>query len=263
MKQLITLLFLAVTTTILAQEIGLPTQLLVKEVKSTDAYIGTDAFGWEYTIADGEFRKAKDSRVLRYKALSLSDIYKVDIQNPLQIVLFYRKFNTVVLLDSQLNETSRISFSELQEPLIAEAAALASQNRLWIYDVTRQQIGLYDLTRNSFKTLTPPFPDPLKHYSSDYNYFYWVDAKNNCFTVNIFGKVSALGHLPAFEQVQLVSANTALLYRDGTIYAYSLADAALRPLVPVDKSFRSFHYAAQILSIFTGDKITQYQVTLP
>lgn len=245
------------------QEIGLPAQLLTKTPTPAASYVGTDTFGWEYTIAENEFRKSKEGRILKYKTLSLGDIYSADIQNPLQIVLFYRKFNAVVLLDNQLNETSRIMFSELAEPIVAEAAALASQNRLWVFDVNRQQIGLYDTAKLVFRAITPPFSDPPKYYQSDYNYFYWVDTANNCYSVNVFGKVKLLGKVPGFSQVQLAPPGHALLYNGDGLYVFSFDSNALKPLMPVDKSFRSFHYAAQILSIFTENEITQYKVTLP
>ena len=263
MKRLFLFLLAVFTLSGYAQEIGLPARLLVKNRTATETYVGTDAFGWEYTIADNEFRKSKEGRILKYKTLSLGDIYKADIQNPLQIVLFYRKFNAVVLLDNQLNETSRILFSDLNEPVVAEAVSLASQNRLWVYDVNRQQIGLYDIAKATFRTITSPFSDPLKYYQSDYNYFYWIDTKNNCYSLNLFGKVQQLGKVPEYTQVQLAPPGNAIIYNNEGLFVFSFTDNTLKPVVPVDKSFRGFHYAAQILSIFTENEITQYKVTLP
>lgn len=225
-------------------------------------YLGSDTFGWEYTIIDNEFRKAKDGKTLKYRNLSFGEIYKADIQNPLQIVLFYRKFNTVVLLDNQLNETTRINFSNISQPLIAEAAGLASQNRLWIYDISTQQLGLYDLGQSSFKTITPPFTDNIKYYQNDYNYFYWIDATNKCFMVNLFGSVVPLGVIPDYDQVQLLSPNEILIKKENTLYLYNLEKQTQRPIDLIEKSFQSFHYAGQILSIFTDSEINTYKITL-
>ena len=62
-----------------AQELTVPVKLLAHAELKTERYIGADAFGGEYTIADNEFRKLKDGTLLKYKNLSLGDIYKVDI----------------------------------------------------------------------------------------------------------------------------------------------------------------------------------------
>lgn len=262
MKQLLLLFLLFSFTVPYAQELDIPVKFLSNAKAGPQRYLGTDAFGWKYTIVENEFRKEKDNKTLKYKSLSLGEIYKVDLQNPLQIILFYRKFNTVVLLDNQLNETSRINFSNVAQPLITEAVGLASQNRLWVYDITTQQLGLYDLAQSNFKTITPPFTDNIKYYQNDYNYFYWIDTSNKCFMANLFGKVGSLGIIPEFDQVQIVSTNEILIKKDNSLYLYNLEKQTRSPIALVEKSFQSFHYTAQILSIFTDSEINTYKITL-
>ncbi len=253
------LLFCAISN---AQEITIPVKFLSSAKTGPEQYIGTDAFGWKYTIADNEFRKEKDSETLKYKSFQLGDIYRVDLQNPLQIVLFYEDFNTAVLLDNQLNETARINFSDLPQPLIAEAVSLASQNRLWVYDITTQQIGLFDPAQNNFKTITPPLSDVIKYYQSDYNYLYWVDVKNNCYRVDLFSKVISLGPVIEYEQIQFVSPSKVLLKKDGLLFLFDISRQSSKQIEIKEKSFKSFHYKEQILSIFTNSDINQYKITI-
>lgn len=262
MKRFLLLFLTLCYASLSAQEASIPVKLLSNASAGPQRYLGTDAFGWKYTIVENEFRKEKDNKIMRYKSVSLGEIYKVDLQNPLQIILFYRKFNTAVLLDNQLNETTRINFSNVPQPLIAEAVGLASQNRLWIYDITTQQLGLYDLVQNSFKTITPPFSDNIKYYQSDYNYFYWVDSTNKCFMVNLFGNVGFLGTFPEYDQIQLLSSNEAIIKKGNALYLYNLETQTQKPIALVEKSFKSFHYTAQILSIFTDSEINTYKIIL-
>lgn len=257
------MLLLLSCTVLPAQELAIPVKFLSNSKAMKQQFLGTDAFGYEYSIADNEFRKQKDGRTLKYRSVSLGEIYRADLQNPLQIVLFYRKFNSIILLDNQLNETSRINFSDLPQPLIAEAAGLASQNRLWVYDITTQQLGLYDLAQGSFKTITPPFTGSIKYYHNDYNYFYWIDSAGKCFMVNIFGNVGALGTVPAYDKVQIVSSNELIIQKDNKLYFYNLEKQTQTPIAVAEKSFQSFHYAAQILTIFTDSEINTYKITLP
>lgn len=263
MKQLLLLLLILSHYMLPAQEIGIPVKFLSNAKGGQQRFLGIDGFGWEYTIADNEFRKQKDGQILKYRNLSLGEIYKADLQNPLQIVLFYRKFNTVVLLDNQLNETSRINFSDIPIPLIAEAAALAAQNRLWVYDISTQQLGLYDLAQGSFKTITPPFTDNIKYYHNDYNYFYWIDSTNKFFMANLFGNVGALGIVPAYDSIQIISANEVILQKDNNLYFYNLEKQMQTPISITEKSIKSFQYTSQILTIFTDSEIKTYKVTLP
>lgn len=261
-KKLLPILLFCFATAF-SQEALLPVRILATPKENPERFVGTDAFGWEYVIADNEFRKQKDGRVLKYKNLSLGDIYKADLQNPLQIVLFYRKFNTVVLLDNQLNATTVINFNALPKPIIAEAVGLASQNRLWVYDVTTQQTGLYDPKTNAFRTLTPPFNDGITWYQSDYNYFYWTDTAGKCFALNLFGAVTALGNVPLFDAAQLLSPNVLLLQKDNVLYQYTLDTQKQTPVAIVEKSFGAFYYKDQILSIFTPIEFIQYKISLP
>jgi len=266
MKKLLIALFLFCNALLTAQELAVPVRLLSNVKATTERFVGADAFGWQYTIAENEFRKHKGDITVKYKNVALGEIARADLQNPLQIVLFYRKFNTVVLLDNQLNETTSINFSALpnnQPELIAEAAGLASQNRLWLYDVTTQQIGLYDTSKGAFRTLTPPFNDGIKYYQSDYNYFYWIDNTGKCFAVNLFGSVTPLGTVPEFNSAQLLDSANILIATAEGLFINNLPGQTSKKVAILEKSFSSFYYKDQILSIFTNDEIIQYKVTLP
>lgn len=263
MKILLALL-LFISFSVKSQELVLPAELLTEFNQSLpERYWGTDAFGWKYTSARNEFRKAKGNVVVEYKAVALSTINSADIFNPLQLVLFYEKFNTAVLLDNQLNETTRINFSELQPPVVAEAVGLSAQNRLWVYDINTQQVGLYDPAPRQFKTLIPPFNETLKYYQSQYNSFYWVDNTNTLYSVNIFGKVNLIDKLPEFESLHIISSKQILLQINNSIYLYNTKTKQKQRIAIAEKSFKSFDYKTQILSIFTDNEIIQYKITLP
>jgi hypothetical protein len=246
-----------------AQETTIPVRFVSNSKEAPGQYIGKDTFEWQYTITNNTLRKQKDNGYVEYKNVSLGDIEKVDILNPLQVLLFYKKFNTVVLLDNQLNEVSRINFSDMQEPVIAEATGVAGQNQIWLFDLNSLQLGLFNPSEKEFKAVTPPFSEQIIFYQSDYNYFYWIDATGRFYASNLFGKVNFLGNVPNFEQAQILSQNTILLKKDNNLYIYDLGKGSSTSIEIVEKSFRSFHYAAQILSIFTDNEINQYKVILP
>ena len=69
-----------------------------------DDFIGFDNIGNYYYIKNNVLFKKTESTILQYQNVSLGKIKKVDIINPLKIVLFYEDFNSVVFLDNLMNE---------------------------------------------------------------------------------------------------------------------------------------------------------------
>lgn len=259
----IPLLFLLLSNLVFSQEnytIAIKTDSLQLH---TDTYLGQDVYGAWYGITENTFFKRLKNKDWQYKNPALGRIAKVDLQNPLQIVLFYESFNTVVILDNQLNETQKIAFGKLTNPVVAAAVGLAFGNRLWVYNTLSQKVGLYDYLKNDYREISTPFGGNVKYYTSDFNYFQWIDEQWDWHRCDIYGKVQTIGKAPAAEQLQLV-ADGGLIYKIAEkLYLLDLNGNAL-PLVDVDKkTYQSFLYKDKILAIFTKQGITNYKITLP
>jgi len=263
MKRCILFFLLFWMSTILAQSQKIVVTRLDSVAFTADVFLGYDKFGWKYSIANNTFNKEKDKLNLQYKNLALGKIAKVDLQNPLKIMLFYENFNTIVLLDNQLNETQKISFSENPIPIVVTAAGMAAQNRLWIFNSLSQQIGLFDYAKNEYKPITVPFTGKLKYYDSDFNYFQWIDDKQFFFACDVYGKVADLGNLPAFDRLRFVDSNWILYSKGQILFAFDRKNNQSTAIPILEKSFKSFTVSDQILSIFTGNGITNYKIILP
>lgn len=263
MKKSFWLFLLIYGSVINAQQQKINPSWISSEALQADYFVGYDNFGWKYFIVNNTFNKQKDSLILQYKNLSLGKIRKVDLQNPLRIVLFYENFNTVVILDNQLNETQKVNFSENPVPIVVAATGMASQNRLWVYNSLSQQIGLFDYLKNDYGAVTVPFTGKLKHYESNFNYFYWIDEKDHRFACDVYGKVFEYGKVPHFDQFQIASENWFLYSKADKLYAYDVRNDKVFSVQIGEKTFKSFHYKDQILAIFTTAGITNYKITLP
>ena len=228
-----------------------------------DSFLGRDGFGAYYFIQNNVLFKKNKDKIWQYKNLSLGKISKVAIQNPLNIVLSYDTFNTIILLDNQLNETQKINLSESSIPILATATGLAFGNRLWIYNNLTQQIGLYDYLKSEFTTITTSFKGNIKHYESDFNYFQWIDDNQNWYRCTIYGKIVNLGKVPEFDLIQIISNSEVIYKKNNTLYYFTL-NGNKTTLIDFDKkSFESFYYEDQILSIFTIEGITNYKIKIP
>ena len=199
----------------------------------------------------------------QYKNVSLGKPTKIDIQNPLKIMLFYENFNTVVILDNQLNETQKINFCEKEVPIVVTATGIASQNRLWIYNGLTQQIGLFDYLKNTFQSITPSFQGNIKYYESDFNTFQWIDGDLNWYSCDVFGKIISLGKVAEFDQIQVIGNQIIIFSKNGKLILQDISKNGNYTIENVEKSFNNFFYKDQILSIFTNQEITNYKITIP
>lgn len=228
-----------------------------------DSFVGYDALGAIYSITNNVLTKQMGAQKWQYKNPQLGKIAKVDLQNPLKIVLFYQGFNTIILVDNQLNETANINLNDSTNPIIAMGVGLAAGNRLWIYNNVTSKIGLYDYSKRELKTLTVPFSNNVKSYCSDFNFFQWVDELGNLYRCDVYGKIKMLGIMKDCEQIQLIS-DSILIYQKGSnLYEYDLVEKKETLLEIDEKTFKNFSFKDQILSIFTDHGITNYKIAVP
>ncbi len=228
-----------------------------------DDFVGADGFGNFFYIKNNVLIKKSNTTVVHYQNIALGNIKKVDIINPLKVVVFYEEFNTVVLLDNQMNEIQKIDFSKNETPIIASAIGMSGQNQLWVYNSIDQQIGLYDIATNVYKNLGVPIKESLLFYQTDFNYFHWIDKQNQWFSCSIFGRTTNNGFLENQNQMQLLEQNQVLYSKDNALFLINKNTTMLYKIEIVEKSFEKFYYKDQILSIFTTQGITNYKITLP
>ena len=228
-----------------------------------DQFVGQDALGYNYFIKNSTLFKIKNGENYQYKNIYLGKISKVDIQNSLKIVVFYESFNTVIILDSLLNEIQKIDFSVNKQNIIASAAGVSSGNNIWIFNSVNQQIGLYDYLKKEYKNIAIPVGGTIKYYQTSFNNFFWIDERNYCYSCDLFGKIIALGKVPDFDLVQLTSTQSVVFKKDDLLYYYALNGDKKTLINLAEKSYLSFYYVDQNLSIFTTEGITKYQINLP
>jgi len=249
-----------------AQKLGIQPTLVSSQKIDADEFLGYDSFGYSYQIKNNVFSKIKGNEIFEYKNVSLGNITKTDIQNPLKIVLFYEDFNTAVLLDNQLNKITEINFSTSTTPIVVSAIGMSTQNQLWIYNSLNQQIGLFDYLKNEYKTVSIPLTEAIQYYQTDFNNFYWIDKKNNWYSCNIFGKIAGLGSIPDFEKIEIINSGNYIFSKANTLYYSNISPANVNVILEIEileKTFDKFYYKDQILSIFTAKQIVNYKIVTP
>jgi hypothetical protein len=231
-------------------------------IKETE-FIGFDAYKDHYYITNNVFHKQTNQQNLVYKNVALGKITKIDILNPLQLVLLYKDFNAVVLLDNQLNETNRILGNTIETPISFEFTGLASSNQFWFFDVFSQKIGLYQFKNNSLRFISTPLVAIPKVHQNNYNHYLWIDTYNDFFSINLFGKIQKIGKIPEADVIKIIDSERLLLKIGQSLYYYNLTDYSSKKIELNENSFVNFFFKDGILSIFTQNKITNYKIILP
>lgn len=256
MKKICLLFWLFCLSNVMAQKLVFVSS---SELKA-DTFVGYDALGASYSITDNVFTKIMGTQQWQYKNPQLGKITKVDLQNPLKIVLFYQDFNTVILVDNQLNETANINLNESLNPIMPTAIGLAAGNRLWIYNSITLRVGLYDYGKRELKNLTVPFNNNVKSYSTRFNFFLWADEFGNAFECDVYGKIKSFGVLPSFDRLLRLSDASLIYSVHNNLFRYDLNERKTISIEIEEKSFENFTYNDQILSIFTDHRITNYKL---
>ena len=240
----------------------IPTEKLDINTWEIDIFLGFDNQKNHYGIKNNVIIKRSTSD-FEYKNVGLGKIYNVDFQNPLQIVVFYKDFNTVVLLDNQLNEIKRIDFNLNPELVQLDAVGLSAQNQFWIYDGITNKIGLYNITNNHLKWISTPLKRSIKNYFSDYTFFYWIDTTNQLYSSSLYGTIKAIGSVPKYNKIQLLNNSTALYLYENEIYFYDVTRERSSKIKLAENFVDNFFFKDGILAIFTQNKITNYKLILP
>ncbi|MCX8021019.1 MAG: hypothetical protein N2747_11060 [Chitinophagaceae bacterium] len=115
----------------------------------------------------------------------------IDVSNPLRVLLYYKDFATVVMLDRFLNVVNVVDFRK-QGILQAKAIGQSFDNKIWIYDELEcklkkidEQGRLIQETPDFRLILTPPF-NPGKIFDENRN-VYLYDSLRGVYVFDYFG----------------------------------------------------------------------------
>ena len=263
MKKITLFLLALLSWQIQAQDVLVQISPLSTQRCVAQTFYGRDSYGAIYSGENQTFTKQLDKQIWEYKNPALGTISNVILTNPLKIVLFYEQFNTVILVDNQLNELEKISLSELSTPIMASAIGLAEGNRLWIYNSLTNQLGLLNLKNKEYKVVSTPFTESMAYYQSDFNAFQWIDQAHNWYSCSIYGKITLLGSAPDFDHIQIDRTQGLVYCVNQELVYYSRIDERKTPLKVDKKSCLDFRFKDQILSIFTNPEISNYKIIAP
>lgn len=132
MKSLLKYIFLLLFISVIAQN-----------EQKTDT-IGIDIYDALYIVKNNTLFKILDDETQSYQNFNFGEITSVDIINPLEIIVFYKEFNSAIILDNQLNTKHTIRF--INNILFTRKGIT---NKIWIYNEDENKLQLYDYKSNT------------------------------------------------------------------------------------------------------------------
>jgi hypothetical protein len=111
--------------------------------------------------------------------------------------------------------------------------------------------------------LAQPFREPIIDYDTTFNAFYWIDSTKSFYSCDIFGKITRLGQIPAYENVQFNNEKGVFYQIENQIFYYDVKAEKSTLIEIEEKTFESFRFKDQFLIIFTDNKISTYKISLP
>ncbi len=196
--------------------------------------------------------------IRRYGGISL-----MDVTNPLKILLYYRDFSTVLMLDRFLNQLNTI---DLRKSGIfqAKAVGLSYDNNLWVYDEQAARLKKIDeegklmMETVDLRQVLTVVPSPEKLIDRD-GFVYLYDKKNGLYVFDYYGMIKNELPITGLENVQVMGTIVVGIQGDKFI-RYSLGDiqtqeAVLPPFIQ-NPSLKVI--ASTGIYVYTGKEIIKY-----
>lgn len=159
-------------------------QLLRKYTIQKEHFIGFDTQGNQFTVNNNELFKTNTNTEKTYTNYSFGEIHTVDISNPLKIVVCYKDFNNIVILDKQLNERE-----VLQIDYDIDFASNGSSDNLWLITSNFQHIQNFNYKTKKIISNSPPIAiKNIEKVKSTANTIY-LQNKEGIFTYDYLGNL--------------------------------------------------------------------------
>ena len=257
MTKIASFLLLFISVTSWAQLDSLNVQFVKKEAATFDNLIGYDNFNNQYSLTNNTLTKSSGTTRYVYNNIQLGTIEHVDITNPLKIVVFYKQFNTVVVLDNTLTEIKIINFNRAREFKKVTHASVAYENHLWIYNELNQELELYNYLTNRTILKTLPILSTLVSIKSTFNYC-WVVTDSSLRCYNVYGSEISTIPIESVEAIKLYS-DLLIMKKKQSLYCLYSKNEITKISLP-ELNIQDFSLNNETLYLYDGNFIYYYKL---
>lgn len=189
---------------------------LAKRIPGDYVDFSIDNLGNIYAINSGNQLKklstSGDSLAVYNDIRRFGKLYSIDASNPLRIVLFYRDFGSVVILDRFLNIRNTINLRALNIFQV-RAVCQSYDNGIWLYDEQEARLkkvsedAVLSSQTSDFRTFLDVIPFPNSVADQD-KLVYLYDPEKGLFIFDYFGTLRNKVPLTSWRDFQVLDGKT-------------------------------------------------------
>ena len=155
----------------------------------------------------------------RFNSVKIGEITKIDFYNPMEIKIWYEKFNMLILLDNKLNEIIELDFNKLNDNIEVTNISNSNKNFIWIFDENNDEILKYDfLKKRILNDIKIKVTGKLYDIISDYNSL-WILTSNELMKVDYNGLLDyKIPNSANFNKIRFFKKNIFLASDDSVGY---------------------------------------------
>jgi|TARA_B110000259_G_scaffold86502_1_gene100820 hypothetical protein len=223
------------------------TKNITKPEEST-SFLSQDKLGNIYQISDMKITKySSDLKPIQSNSIfSNGTISSFDSRNPLQLMLFYKQQQEIILLDNTLSQTNKIDLSFFE--LVDLACASNRDNSFWLYSITTQSLIKTDKqgkVTNRYENIAQLLerdinPIQLIEYE---NQVFLFDLNEGLFVFDLYGNYVKRIELKNAESVRFF--NEKIFFRvENDIFSYHLVNFNKKIVFSANHHFDDFEITA-------------------
>ncbi len=223
-----------------------------------NSLINIDNFKTSYYLTNNVLIKETLDHTFNYSNIQLGNISSTNTFNPLKINLFYKDFNTVVILDNRLAEIFKIDFNINQNYKSISHISTGSDSTIWVYNQDTQQLELFDYKANKIRIFTLPILNNVLDLKSNYNYC-WLLTTEFIYKYNYFGSQILKIKNDGFNEMAQTNGNFILKKENKLFYLKNDTTQPIEIKLP-KLLIKAFFVNNETLYIYDNEFLYKYQL---
>ncbi len=189
----------------------------------------------------------------------------IDVSNPLKILLYYKDFASIVVLDRFLNAVNTIDLRK-QDILQAKAIGLSYDNKIWVYDELENKLKKIDeegkllQETSDFRQLFDKAPVPQELFDQD-KLVYLYDSAQAVYVFDYYGALKNRLTIQGWQNFK-VAGKYIFGNKAGILYRYEIGNFRMDEWTMPEalRDSRSFNFSSSRLYALKNDRIEIYSL---
>ncbi len=217
--------------------------ILNKTIQGDFAYFTVDNLDNIYVVYNNSNQLKKlnangDSAGVFNDVRKFGKLFSIDATNPLKLLLYYKNFGTIVVLDRFLNIRNTINLGK-KNIFKVKAIATSYDNNIWLFDESESKLKKIDdngdvlMETVDFRTLFDTVPSPVQIDDQD-GFLYIYDPNKGFYTFDYYGALK--NNIPFLHWTNPEIISKSLYgFGDAVLYQYQTGSMKLNeyPIDPV------------------------------